>query len=432
MSSVLQPSTIAFIIIGVMLVLFVTEKLPMAVTSILACLAFAIFGVIPFKDVFSGFGNDIVFLIAGMVIVGTALTETGVTQLIGRKIISIVGTNERVFILALIIVSVTLSVFLSNTATAAMMIPIAASAIASSDGKLSRKNTYMTIGIASVAGGGLSLVSSTPQLIAQAALQDGGYDTMGFFEIAYTGLPVVLLVIIFFTTVGYKLQKKVFSFPEVEDEIHEPSHDNAEGAEEPKKNVVKMCISVGILVFCIIGFVTGIWSLGVVAMVGAAACIVTRCISQKKVFQKMDWTTVVIMGCSFGIGNGLNQSGAGTLVAQGMINLLGDRMSPWLLCAALALVAVILTNFMSSTATATLLVPISVLVAVELGYDVKSVVMAVAIATNIGYATPISTPPMTMTLAGGYRFMDYIKVGGLFNVLAYVLIILLFPLVLKI
>jgi di/tricarboxylate transporter len=145
----------------------------------------------------------------------------------------------------------------------------------------------------------------------------------------------------------------------------------------------------------------------------------------------MNWTTVVIMGCSFGIAAGLEYSGAGIMIAHGMINLLGDAISPWLLASVLAFAAVLFTNFMSSTSTAALLIPIAAIVANELGYDVRSVVIAVAIAANIGYATPISTPPITMTLIGGYRFMDYVKFGGLFNLMAYVLVILLFPIFLN-
>jgi len=68
---------------------------------------------------------------------------------------------------------------------------------------------------------------------------------------------------------------------------------------------------------------------------------------------------------------------------------------------------------------------------VETNIDVKSVVMAVVIAANISYATPVSTPPMTMTLPAGYRFTDYIKVGGLFTILAYLLVIALFPFILN-
>jgi len=428
----LDPGTIAIIIIAAMMILYVTEILPIATTSVLACLALAVFGVIPFADAFGGFGNDIVFLIIGMVIVGDALFETGVASLIGKKIISLVGTNEKAFIGALIIVIIPISAFLSNTATVAMTLPIAASAIAASEGKLKKKDTYMIIGMTSVVGGGLTLVGSTPQLIAQGLLVESGLETIGFFELSLIGLPVILLLVVYVMTIGHSLKKKVFDFPEVEDYVPDKRPVSIIAKAYPTKQVVRMCISVFVLIFCVVGFISGFWTLGIVAMIGAAICVVSGCISQKAIFQKMNWTTVVIMGSSFGIAAGLEKSGAGRLIAQGMIGIFGDAISPWLLCAALALISVIFTNFMSSTATAALLVPIAAFAALELGYNVKAIVMSVAIAANIGYATPISTPPITMTLSGGYRFLDYVKFGGLFNIMAYVLVILLFPLVLNI
>ena len=422
----MESSTIALIIIGILLVLYISELIPIAATSILAAAALAIFGVIPFNSAFAGFGNDIVFLMAGMMVVGNALFETGTAQIIGKAIISVVGTNERIFLAALILISIPISAFLSNTATAAIMLPLAGSAIAVSNGKFTKKNTYMIIGIASVAGGGLTLVSSPPQLIARAILEEGGHETLGFFDITPIGVPILLLLFVYALTIGYKLQKKVFDFEETSD-----AEPQTEKPEEPK-NVVKMCISVAALLFCVVGFIIDLWTVGIVAVVGAVICIATGCISQKTVFQKMDWTTVIIFGCSFGFAAGLEHSGAGQLIAQGTISILGDNVSPWLLCAALAFIAVILSNFMSTTATAALLIPIAVFSAVELGYDVRSIVLAVAVAANIGYATPISTPPMTMTLVGGYRFKDYLKVGGLFNLMAFVLVVLLFPLILNI
>jgi anion transporter len=424
----LEPATIALIIIGIMMVLFISEYIPLAVTSILACLAMAIFGVIPFGAAFAGFGSDIVFLMAGMITVGNALFETGAAPLMGKKIISLVGTNEKIFIAALIIVAIPLSAFLSNTATAAIMLPLAASSIGAGGGKLTKKNTYMIVGMAAVTGGGLTLVSSPPQLIAQRILQEGGHEVMGFFDIGMFGLPLFALLLVYSLTVGYRLQKKSFTFEEVTDTTQA-------GREENKKytgaEITKMVISVSVLFFCVVGFIREWWSPGIVAMLGAAVCIATKCISQKTAYKKMDWTTLIIFGCSFGFAAGLEQSGAGLMIAQGTIQLLGSAVTPWLLCAVLALIAVTLTNFMSSTATAALLLPIGVFTAVELGYDVRSVAMAVAIAASIGYATPMSTPPMTMTLAAGYRFKDYIKVGGLYNILAYILVVLLFPLVLN-
>ncbi|MCL2415971.1 MAG: SLC13 family permease [Defluviitaleaceae bacterium] len=476
----MQPSTIALIIIGALLILYISELFPIAVTSVLACLAMSIFGVIPFRSAFAGFGNDIVFLMAGMMIIGNALFETGVAQIVGKWIISKVGKSERLFLGALIFVSIPISAFLSNTATAAIMLPLAASAINASGGKFTKKNTFMIIGIASVAGGGLTLVSSTPQLIAQGILEEGGHELMGFFDIALAGVPILILLIIYALTIGYQLQKKIFNFDDV-------SHNSAVAANKvttvvsdknnesikivkitkiakivriartakntktaktatrtetgaiidsekihTKKEISRMCISVGALAFCVIGFITEIWSVGIVSMLGASVCIVTGCISQKRVFEKMDWSTLIIFGCSFGFAAGLDQSGAGQLIAQTAISILGNGISPWMLCIVLALIAVVLGNFMSATATAALLIPIAVFSAVELGYDVRSVVLATAIAANISYATPISTPPMTMTLPAGYRFMDYIKIGGLFNIMALILLILLFPLILNI
>ena len=420
----LETSTIALIIIGVLLILYISEIMPIAATSVLACLAMAIFGVIPFATAFRGFGNDIVFLVIGMMIVGNALFETGAAQVVGRLIISKVGSNERVFLAALIVVSIPISAFLSNTATAAIMLPLAGSAIAVSKGKFTKKNTYMIVGIAAVAGGGLTLVSSMPQLIAQQALIEGGHETMGFFDITLAGAPILLLLIIYALTIGYRLQKKVFNFEEVPDVFLDAKDDKP-------KSVKKMLIATGALVFCVAGFIADIWSLGVVAMLGAVACVATGCISQKQVYKKMDWNTIVVFGCSFGFAAGLDESGAGRLIAQTAISIMGDNATPFLLCVMLALVAVVLSNFMSTTGTAALLIPIAIFTAVELNFDVRSIALATAVAVNIGYATPLSTPPLTMTLPAGYRFMDYVKIGGLFNIMALLLLVALFPFILN-
>ena len=430
----MESSTIALIIIGAMLILYITEVFPIATTTFLAVLALAIFGVIPMGTAFEGFGSDTTFLIVGTVVLGSSLYETGVTDVFAKyimKIMSRVGTNERVFILVLIPITVGISLFLSNTATSAIMLPIVGSIVAVSGGKLTKKNTFMMIGIIAVAGGGVTIVGSTPQLIALQYLVDGGYEPIRFWELAWTGVPILLLAVIFFQTIGLKLQNKVFNFPDVVD----PPKANGATKDDPK-NVKKMWINTAILVFCIAGFLTerydwAFWSLGGISMVGAILCIVTGCIKQHRVFERMDWTTVVIMGCSVAISAAIRDSGAGRLIADTVINILGDSMTPWLLCAVLALLAMVLTNFMSSTATTALLVPIAASLARELGFDVKSFVMVIAIAGNIGYATPVSTPPITMTLVGGYRFKDYVKVGGLFNLMAYILLILLFPLVLN-
>ena len=434
----MEQSTIALIIIGIAMILYVTETFPIATTSFLVVLALGAFRIIPMNTAFAGFGSDTTFLIVGMVVVGAALFETGVANVMGENVMKLmahVGENERIFALILAPVTVLISLVLSNTATTGIMLPIAGSTVAASAGKLLKKNTFMMIGIITVASGGITIVGSTPQQIAQQFLLEGGYEPIRFWELSRTGLPMVLLAVVFFQTIGMKLQKKVFDFPEVEnDNLSPPAVKDGRKVQYVQRNSTKMVINIVILAFCVAGFITSqydfaFWSLGGIAMMGAVACIATGCISQKRVFEKMDWTTVVIMGCSIGISAGIRESGAGELIADTVLSILGGHMTPWLLVAALALVTMVLTNFMSSTATTALMVPIAATLAHTLGYDVRGFVMLIAVAGNLGFATPVSTPPIAMTLSGGYRFKDYVIIGGLFNVLAYLLLVAIFPLV---
>ncbi|MCL2575473.1 MAG: SLC13 family permease [Defluviitaleaceae bacterium] len=420
-----DPAIVALIIIAAALVLYITELIPIATTSILACLALAVFGVITPQAAFGGFASEMVFLIIGMVIVGNALFETGVAQIMGKAIIRIVGGNEKLFVIVLILIATIPAAFLSNTAAAAMMLPVAASAVAASNGKFAKKRTFMVVGIAAVTSGGLTLVGSTPQLMAQEALRNGGHELMGFFDLALIGGPIIILLLIYYLTIGRKILAKAGEDEAKDDEKLKVDDDKP-------KSPIKMGVTIFVLIACVVGFIFNPFNhLGIVAMLGAVVCIIAGCISQKRVFASMDWNTVVVIGGSLGLSAGLAQSGAGEMIAGGLVNILGDNVSPWLLTAGLALIAVVLGNFMSATATAALLIPITISIAVQMGFDVRSVVIAVVIACNISYATPVSTPPMTMTLSAGYKFVDYVKFGGLFNILAYLLAIVLFPLVLN-
>jgi len=421
----IDSAYIALIIIGIALVLYVKEFIPIATTSLLACLALVATGVLDFGQAFGGFANDMVFLIVGMVVVGNALFETGAAQTAGRGVLKLVGGNEKFAVIILILIAIIPAAFLSNTAAAAMMLPVAVTAIHASGGKFRKKRMYMVIGIAAVTSGGLTMVGSTPQLIAQSRLTEAGFERFGFFDIILLGAPIIILLLLFYLTIGHKILDKMGEDPKEE---HKRVV-NPQALSTP--SLIKMWIVLAVLIFCIVGFITELWTLGTVAMTGAVICIITGCISQRRVFETMDWNTVVIIGGSLGLSAGLAYSGAGQMIAEGAVGLLGENASPWFVASLLALVVIILGNFMSATATAALFIPITISIAIQMNIDVHALVMAVIVACNITYATPVSTPPLTMTLSAGYKFTDYLKFGGLFNLLAYLLVIALFPLVLN-
>lgn len=420
----METSMIAIFIVVFVIILYVTEIIPLAATSVCACLAMGIFGVIPFKELYAGFGNDVVVMVVGVMILGEALFESGVAKVIGKKTLDLVGNNEKTILFAIVLITAFLSAFLSNTATVAMFIPIISSIAANSGGKITKKNTFMALGFAAVAGGSCTLVGSTPQLIAQGILEETGCNTMGFFDLAFVGVPKVLVIALYFSTIGYWLQKKVFNFPEREDKIPEGESNVNKGDDNTNEKTsyyerIKKIIPVTVMFFCVIGFVTQIWTVGTVALLGAVICVLTGCISLEKAFNKIDWATVIILGSSITYAKGLDVSGGGEMIAKWVIGLLGVNPSPVLVLCLLAGVAAILGNIMSQTATTAMLTPIGITMALKLGIEPTTIAIAIVSGANVAYMTPVATPPITMTLVAGYRFLDYVKVGALLNVFAF-------------
>ncbi|MCR4443177.1 MAG: SLC13 family permease [Peptococcaceae bacterium] len=419
----MEQSTIAIIIFAATIFLYVTELVPLGMTAVASCLLMAIAGIIPFANAFAGFGSDIVMMVIGMIVVGEALFETGLAQLMGIAIVRVVGNSERLFLAVIILATASLSAFVSNTATVAMFLPMIAAAAARSGGKIAKKNTYMATGFAAVAGGACTLVGSTPQLAAQGILsQTPGCRPLGFFELAYGGIPLVVFILFYYLTFGYYLQKRLFNFQEIAGD--EP----VAGGGEEKRSPVKMAVSGLVMAGCVIGFVKQVWSVGTIAMAAAVVLVMTGCITEKKVYQSIHWTSIAILGGALGFSKGLDVSGAGKLIAETAIGLLGASASPRLVFAIYVLVALMLANFMSTTAITAMLSPIAIYTAQGMGFDPIPAVIGIILGTSMGFASPVGTMPITMTLAGGYRFTDYTKVGGLLSILLYFWIIIIVPL----
>lgn len=406
----MSDSTIALIIAGIVLVSYATQWIPITVTAMMSALVMAIVGIISFEDAIISFGSDALLLVVGAVIMGNALVECGVTQLVGNSILKVkaISGNERLFIAVILTLCAALSGFLSNSACVAIFMPIAAAVAQASDGRIQKKNVYMGIGVASVAGGMCTMVGSTPQIIANGILMETAeVDALGFFGLTKGALVVVAIVVIYYSTVGYNLQKKVFNF---EERLSDVEVEQAEQREIPMRKTITAAAIFG---GCIICFVLEVGTVGTIALLGAFLHIATGCISEKKAFATMDWTAFFVMGGALGFSKGMNESGAIQMLAEKTVALFGgENANPLLLCYALFALAVILTNLMSNAACAAVLTTLGIAIALAIGADPRTFTIIIILGADICYMTPIASPPVTMTLAGGYRFMDYVKVGA--------------------
>lgn len=415
---------IALIITVLVIISFSVQVIPLPLTAMLGALAMVVFGIIEPADAISAFGSDTVMMVAGVIIIGNAIFETGLAEKLGASILNlpIIGGKEKRLLLIVMIIITVLSAFVSNTAAVAMFLPLVASIAQSSNGKIKKKNCYMAMGIASVVGGFCTQSGSTPQMVAQEILlETDGLRGLTFFELTKIGVLIAIVMFIYFLTVGYRLQERCFNFPEV------PNTSTTQ--QTVSQSTWKQVVSGLILVGCVIGFISGVLSFGIISLLSACACILTGCISQKRVFETMDWSTIIVLGGSIGFANGMEESGAVNLIGDALVNSFGQNGGNVLLVfGMIILLTALLSNVMSNTATVAVLAPLGIDVALKMGADPITFVIGIIIASNLAFATPIGTPPMTMVLIGGYRFSDYVKVGGLFNIIAVVVTIFAVPL----
>lgn len=415
----MSPAIITLLFLVFAIIMFVTEKIPLALTSMIVCIGLVLTEVLDPKEAFNGFVNTNVILFVAMFVVGGALFETGMANKIGG-VVSKFAKSERQLIVAIMVITGVMSGFLSNTGTAAVLIPVVIG-IASKSG-YSRGRLLMPLAFAAAMGGNLSLIGAPGNLIAQSALQEMDMS-FGFFEFGYVGLPILVIGIIFFSLVGYR-------FLPTETQIDDTGafSEDVDYSHVPKW---KQTLSLVILIMTILGMIfeeqTGI-PLYIAGCVGAILLVLCRVITEKQAYKAIDMQTIFLFGGTLALANALEITGAGELIADAVIGMLGQNASPFALLTAIFLLSAVLTNFMSNTATTALLVPISLSIATGMGADPRAVLMATVIGGSCAYATPIGMPANTMVLSpGGFKFMDYVKAGLPLIVVSTIVSLILLP-----
>ena len=415
----MSPTTITLIFLAFAVVMFVTEKIPLAVTSMIGCIGLVITGVLNVNDAFSGFINSNVILFVAMFIVGGALFETGMANEIG-SLVTKFAKSERGLIVAIMVIVGVMSGFLSNTGTAAVLIPVVIGIAAKSGYKRSR--LLMPLVFAAAMGGNLSLIGAPGNMIAQSALEPLGLS-FGFFEYAVVGLPILIAGILFYATIGFRILPNHDT--EEDDSIFDETQDF--GSVPKWKKVLSLVILIATLMGMIFEEQIGV-KLCITGCVGALLLILTGVISEKDALKSIDLKTIFLFGGTLSLAKALEMTGAGELIADKVIGALGDHPSPVFFTLVVFLLCCVMTNFMSNTATTALMAPICLSIAQGMGADPRAVLMACVIGGSCAYVTPIGMPANTMVVgAGNYKFIDYVKSGLPLIVIATVISMIILP-----
>ena len=417
----MTPAIKCLILLAVVAILFITEMIPLAMTAISASIACFALGLIPAEQIFIGLADSTVVLFGGMFVVGASMFYTGLAQKIGGGVVKLFGKGENSLMLGIMVIAAIMSAFLSNTGTTACLIPVVMGICAKA--KIPASRELMPLAFAAGLGGTITLIGTPPNILANVALKAAGMADLQFtfFEYAYIGVPITIAGIVYMMFLGkYLLPEDSGNMDfEVEEEVFE------------NEICARKQIICGIIMVGVIGsMATNIIPLEIAAVVGAVVAVLTGCLTEKQAYNSIDWVTIFLFAGMIPVASAMNTSGAGKLIAEVTVGFLGGNPSPYVITAVLFCLAVLLTQFMSNTASKALLCPVGIALAAQIGASPKAVLMAVLIASSCAFASPVGTPPNTLVLGpGGYKFMDYLKAGTGLVAVCLIVSIIVIPLV---
>ena len=424
----MDPAITTLCVLAVAAFLFVTELIPLAVTAMAACTALGILGVLPSKQVYAGLSNSTVVLFGGMFVIGAAMFKTGLAEAVGLWVVNKAGTGEVKLMGAVMLVTIILSSVSSNTGTVACLMPVVIGIAQAANIPASKE--LMPLAVAANVGGTITMIGTPPNVIVTGALSAAGLPSFGFFEFALIGVPLSVIVLVYMLTIGRKTIPAKSAGDMDEEAVKAAKEEAGASDDNAPKSKTKMWISGLILIGVVVAMALNLKTvpLQTAAVTGAILCVITGCLKEKEAYAGIDWVTIFLFAGMLSVATAMDKTGAGKLIADTVVNMMGDHPNPIVLCAVLYLISNVLTQFMSNTASAALLAPIGISIAQSIGADPKPVLMAIGIAASMAYATPMATPPNTLVLGpGGFSFNDYVKVGVPLCVITFIVSVIIIP-----
>jgi sodium-dependent dicarboxylate transporter 2/3/5 len=415
-----QAGLSIFIFIGW---LWLTECLPITVTALLIPVLAVISGIFEVKVAFVEFANPVIFLFMGGFVLAAALQKHNIDQNIALKILSLSQGRPMVSFLLLFLITALLSMWISNTATVVMMLPLALALLENKKEQTLNnepkelKSLYLfaLLGLAYSAniGGMATLIGSPPNAIAASAVGLNFTDWLSIglplFILLFT-LMIIILLIVYRPTFGEKFSPIISVKPI-----------NKEG-----KIVVIIFIltALGWMFSDKIANLIGI-SGSIDALIAVTAIIVLvaiNALSIEEAIVKVNWPILLLFGGGLTLSAVLNHSGASTWLAH-LISTYLPADNRWLVLLMICLFVIFLTELVSNTASAALLIPLFISVAVEFNLSSTAMAVVIALSASCAFMLPVATPPNAIVFASGYiEQKSMMKAGAILNVIFSIVI----------
>jgi len=393
------------------LVMWLSELVPLHVTALLIPFLLVILGGFKPAEAFSPFFDSIIVLVLGGFAIAFALSKYKVDEYLGHKLVHR-GSGPRMVLLSLMAVTAFLSMWMANSAAAALMMPIGIIILKENKmlpGKSKfGKSMVLGIGFAATIGGLGTMVGSTPNVLVAKFLTQAGYS-FGFIDWSYYGLPMMIaLIISTFTilTFLFKPEVKKINIKDV----------------EKKLNINQKKVLAIFLITVILWITSELHKIdiGTISLVPIFLLYAFGLLKTED-FKKLDWPSLILIGGGISLGYAMHTSGLDVTMANALNTLITGQ--PAILIAVVIITfGVALTAFASNTAAASVMVPMMIPLAVVTGINPRTLAFLAGVGVSLDFIMPSGTPPTTIAYSTSYvKLKELLKAGLLVSVAAIVI-----------
>ena len=424
---------------------WITEAVSISVTALLPLVVFPLFDIMSMNEVGANYGSSIVFLFFGGFVLALALEKVNLHKRIALTIIHKTGTTPNRVILGFMIATAFMSMWISNTASTVVMLPIALSVIqllVQSDGVFTKEERHFSLsvmlGIAfSANAGGIATVIGTPPNSVLIGLLENEYNMeISFLKWMIIGLPfsVTMIGIIYFVLTCWMFPNKGIEFASSNALIAQKLSDLGPTTPQEKHVLRIFAITVFLWVFrnLINSFFPSLGLSDTLISVGCAIALFSIPHHFKKVVfvlkwedtSRLAWGILILFGGGLALAKGMSSTGIVSLITDGIANA---NLNVLLTVSLLILLMLFMTELMSNVALVAVLAPVVAGIAIGLEIPLLYLLIPVTMASSCAFMLPMATPPNAIVFASGYiKVAQMARVGIFINLIAVALLILMY------
>ena len=421
---------------------WITEAIPIAVTSLLPIILFPLSGALPLAETSSSFGHRYVFLYMGGFILALAIEKWNLHKRIALNIIKLIGTDVKKIILGFMLATAFLSMWISNTATAVMMLPIGIAiikqmkdlkSIPDQENLIFGKALMLSIAFSASVGGIATLIGTPPNLVFAGIIQELYGIEISFLKWIIFGLPISIILLtiswIYLTRVAFKFSQINFDVGMVE--IKKQLTELGEIRYEEKIVLVVFVITGAAWIsrtFFLNLFLPSLDDSMIALMSGISLFLFSTRgkNNDEKIMHwedavKLPWGILLLFGGGLAIAAGFQSSGLASWIAENFTQLSGFSLFIILLVVIAAVN--FLTEITSNIATTAMLLPILAPTALILGVHPYILMVGATLSASCAFMLPVATPPNAVVFGSNYlKISDMVRVGILMNIISIIII----------